>query len=343
MRIGIANDLLIATEALRRLLLEDGQHQVLWVAHDGAQAVSHCRENCPDLVLMDLNMPVLDGVEATRQIMQHSPCAVLIVTATPEDSTGAVFRAMGAGALDVTATPVLGGGPDGGALLRKIGTIERLLRAGQRLQQGTPVAVRQPSGDGPRPTAPQVLVALGASTGGPTALVKVLADWPVAADTAVVIVQHIDQRFVAGFAGWLAGQVRWPVALIEAGDWPRPGCIHIAQAEEHLVLTAEGRFAYQAEPLDYPYRPSVDVFFQSLARHWRRPAIGILLTGMGQDGALGLLALRKAGHLTMAQEQASCAVYGMPQAAIKLHAAHLILSPAGIALRLQARNKVPAG
>lgn len=343
MRIGIANDLLIATEALRRLLLEDGQHQVLWVAHDGAQAVSHCRENCPDLVLMDLNMPVLDGVEATRQIMQHSPCAVLIVTATPEDSTGAVFRAMGAGAIDVTATPALGGGQDGGALLRKIGTIERLLRAGPRLQRGTPAPVRQPQSDGARPAAAQVLVALGASTGGPAALVKVLADWPVTADTAVVIVQHIDQRFVAGFVAWLAGQVSWPVRLIEAGSRPRPGCIHIARADEHLVLSAEGHFAYDANPLDYPYRPSVDVFFQSLARHWRSKAIGVLLTGMGQDGALGLLALRQAGQLTMAQERSSCAVYGMPQAAIKLDAADLVLSPAEIALRLQTRDKAPAG
>ncbi|MET1081426.1 MAG: chemotaxis-specific protein-glutamate methyltransferase CheB [Pseudomonas sp.] len=342
MKIGIANDLLIATEALRRLLVDDGQHQVLWVAHDGEQAVVRCREQPVDLVLMDLHMPILDGVEATRQIMLEAPCAVLIVTATPDDSTGAVFRAMGAGAVDVTATPALGGGQDGGALLRKIATIERLVGATRRAQ-ARPSNGAMPSGE-PRISAAdaKLLVALGASTGGPSALVKVLADWPVAPDTAVVIVQHIDRRFVDGFVGWLASQVQWPVELAQAGAAPRPGCMHVAQAEDHLVLTADGRFAYDPHPLDYPFRPSVDVFFHSLARHWRGKAIGVLLTGMGQDGAAGLLALRQAGQLTLAQERSSCAVYGMPQAAIKLHAAHLILPPLAIGQWLQAGGNAPA-
>lgn len=335
MKIAIANDLLIATEALRRLLIEDGRHQVLWVARDGEQAVALCREQRPDLILMDLIMPLLDGIEATRQIMQHSPCAVLIVTATPEDSTGAVFRAMGAGALDVTATPALGGGDDGGDLLRKIATLERLVGTDQRLQRlpSMPVARARPSLL--RSAGARRLVAIGASTGGPAALAKVLGDWPVAADTAVVLVQHIDRRFVEGFARWLAEQVQWPVRLVEAGTCPQPGCIHIARADDHLVLTAEGAFAYQAEPLDYPYRPSVDVFFHSLARHWRQPAIGVLLTGMGEDGASGLLALRRAGHPTAAQDQASCAVYGMPRAAARLEAAEWVLTPNEINAKLK--------
>lgn len=342
MKIGIANDLLIATEALRRLLVADGRHQVLWIVHDGAEAIAMCRTQCPDLVLMDLNMPVMDGVEATRQIMQHTPCAVLVVTATPDDNAGAVFRAMGAGAIDVTATPALDGGEDCGALLRKIAIVERLIGGARRPTAETPAITPKPQLPSvPRAAAAQLLVAIGASTGGPGALVKVLANWPVAAQTAVVLVQHIDQRFAEGFTRWLAGQVQWPVVMVDAGTLPRPGVIHIARADDHLRLNADGRFSYDAHPLDYPYRPSVDVFFHSVAQHWRNRAIGVLLTGMGQDGAAGLLALRQAGHLTLAQDEASCAVYGMPRAAAKLHAAELIQPPEKIALQLH-RHGIPA-
>jgi len=129
MKIAIANDSAMAAEALRRVVASTAEHQVLWIARTGADAVRMCADNRPDLILMDLNMPELDGVEATRQIMEHSPCAILIVTGRPQDNVNQVFRALGAGALDVTATPVLQGQPGGDAeLLAKIRTMDKLIR-----------------------------------------------------------------------------------------------------------------------------------------------------------------------------------------------------------------------
>jgi len=336
MRIAIVNDLLLATEALRRLLVSDGRHTVAWIAHDGEQAVARCAEDRPDLILMDLQMPRLDGIEATRRIMAQSPCAILVVTATPEDCEG-VFRAMGAGALDVTATPALAGGADGGALLRKIGRIEPLVRLPERIAQpARPSAQPLP---GTLREASSALVAIGASTGGPAALVSLFEGWAPTAAASVVLVQHIDRRFAPSFIGWLGTQIAWPVTAAMPGALPQPGQLSVALGDDHLRLDAQGRFAYTAEPLDYPYRPSVDVFFTSLAGHpsLGRQALGILLTGMGRDGADGLQALRQSGCPTLAQDEASCAVYGMPAAAVRMGAVERVLSPAQIGAWLQRR------
>lgn len=336
MRIAIVNDLLLATEALRRLLASDGRHTVAWIAHDGEEAVARCAEDRPDLILMDLQMPRLDGIEATRRIMARSPCAILMVTATPDDCEG-VFRAMGAGALDVTATPALSGGADGGALLRKIARIEPLVRLPERAARPAPFTAPAPAGTVSSPT--DTLVAIGASTGGPAALVSLFDAWTPTPQASVVLVQHIDRRFAPSFIGWLGTQLAWPVTAAMPGALPKPGQVCVALGDDHLLLDEQGRFAYTAEPLDYPYRPSVDVFFTHLASHPLRSgkALGILLTGMGRDGASGLYALRQSGSPTLAQDEASCAVYGMPAAAVRMGAAERVLSPTQIGAWLQRR------
>lgn len=340
MRIAIVNDLLLATEALRRLLARDGRHSVAWIAHDGEEAVARCAEDRPDLILMDLQMPRLDGIEATRRIMAQSPCAILVVTATPDDCEG-VFRAMGAGALDVTATPALAGGADGGALLRKIGRIEPLVRLPDRPAQAALPQATAPVGM-PGET-PGALVAIGASTGGPAALVSLFEGWAPTGAASVVLVQHIDRRFAPSFIAWLDTQIAWPVTAAAAGAQPQPGQVCVALGDDHLLLDSRGRFAYTPDPLDYPYRPSVDVFFTSLASHPQlgRQVLGILLTGMGRDGASGLYALRQSSCPTLAQDEASCAVYGMPAAAVRMGAAERVLSPAQIGAWLQRRFASP--
>jgi len=321
MRIGIANDSPTAAEALRRALAAAGEHQVAWVARTGADAVRLCRDLPPDLVLMDLAMPVLDGVEATRRIMRDAPCAILIVTAAPQDNVGQVFRALGAGALDVTATPVLLGRGGEDALLAKIRTIAKLIAA-------TPAAPPPAPAAAPAAASPAVtrLVAIGASTGGPVALARVLARWRPPPDTAAVVVQHIDPAFATQLARWLGEQTGVPVRAIAGGDAIEGGLVQVAASDDHLRLTPSNRFAYDAHPRDEVYRPSIDVFFHSVARYWDGNATGVLLTGMGRDGASGLLAMRQAGQATIAQDEASSAVYGMPKAAAELGAAEKILS-----------------
>jgi two-component system response regulator WspF len=332
LRIAIINDLALAITSIRRVIEHDGAHSVAWVARDGLDAMARFAADEPDLVLLDLVMPHLDGVQTTKRIRERSRCPILIVTAQAGRSSGQIFEAMGHGALDVVNLPVLTGSPaeSGRELLQKIARIERL-------QGGRAAAARPTSPSGSAAAPPPAarrrppLIAIGASTGGPKTLATVLAPLPRSLKAAVVVVQHIDAQFAPGLVSWLDGQVALPVRAAEAGQAPQAGTVLIAVSNDHLVLRADGRFAYQAEPLEEPYRPSVDAFFASLVKHWRDPGVAVLLTGMGRDGGKGMLALRRAGWHTIAQDEASCAVYGMPKAAVELGGAVEVLPPVAIA------------
>jgi two-component system response regulator WspF len=336
MRIAIVNDIPLAVEAVRRVVLHTHEHQLAWVAQDGAQAVELCARDTPDLILMDLIMPAMDGVEATRRIMARNPCPIVVVTANVLDHSSKVFEAMGAGALDAVNTPVLEfpGAPKGAnALLTKIDNIRRIIN-GARRSGSTPAAggAAAPNLSAAlRPT----LIAIGASAGGPAALAKVLAPLPADFPAAFVIVQHVDPQFAQGLANWLDNQTPLQVRLAQEDDLPRPGTVLIAGRENHLVCGRGHSLAYARQPLDSPYHPSIDVFFRSLERYWTSDLIAVLLTGMGRDGAEGLRALRLKGHLTIAQDQATSAVYGMPKAAAELSAAAEILPLQKIGPRLK--------
>lgn len=170
------------------------------------------------------------------------------------------------------------------------------------------------------------LLVIGASAGGPAALVKVLSALPADFPAAVVVIQHVDEEFAIGMAEWLSQQSPLPVRVALEGDRPEPGKVLLAATQDHLALNNAGVLGYTPNPKDYVYRPSVDVFFQSVCRFWRGEAVGVLLTGMGRDGAIGLKALRDTGWHTIAQDQATSAVYGMPKAAATLNAAVDILA-----------------
>lgn len=182
--------------------------------------------------------------------------------------------------------------------------------------------------------AGEQLVAIGSSAGGPAALAKILGGLVTPFPAAIVVVQHGDENLAAGLTDWLTQHSALPVRLVVDGERPEPGTVLIAATSEHLVLTSGARLRYTMEPSDAIHRPSVDLFFQSVSRMWHGAVIGVLLTGMGRDGAVGLKALRDAGHHTIAQDQASSAVYGMPKEAAKLQAAVEILPMDGIAARL---------
>jgi len=325
LRVAIVNDLALAREVLRRLVVSVPGYSVAWMAADGAEAVRRAAEDRPDVVLMDLVMPVMDGVEATRRIMAASPCPILLVTSSVTGNFNLVYQAMGHGGLDAVNTPAIG--PDG-----KVQDSEGLLTRLAKLQQarqlpavapGTPAQSTHSSSWAGRPVPP--LVALGSSTGGPEALAQILNRFPADFSAGVVIVQHIAADFAPGLAGWLQGRTRLRVSIATAGSDVKPGQVLVAATNDHLVLNRGRQLAYTPDPVDYPYRPSVDVFFESLAAKWPRPGTAVLLTGMGNDGALGLLSLRKAGWHTIAQDQASSVVYGMPRAAAEIQAACQIL------------------
>ncbi|RZI76419.1 MAG: chemotaxis-specific protein-glutamate methyltransferase CheB [Pseudomonas sp.] len=327
MRIAIVNDMPLAVEAMRRVLLQSPQHHVAWTALDGEEALERCRLDRPDLILMDLIMPRMDGVEATRRIMTESPCAILIVTADVETNAARAFAALGHGALDAVDTPVLGfGDPRTGAppLLAKIEALARLLDQDRDLV--APARVHA-TGDVP-------LVAIGASAGGPAALAALLKGLSPHFSAGLVIVQHVDARFTPGLATWLGENCALPVRLAKENDRVLPGQVLIAGTDEHLIFKSRDRLGYTSSPAHLAYRPSIDVFFESAARIWPSPLVGVLLTGMGSDGARGLKVLRDCGHPTIAQDQATSAVYGMPKAAAALGAAAEILGLPQISGRL---------
>lgn len=323
MRIGIVNDMVMVAECLRRSVVAYGNHEVAWVASDGAQAVACCKQDRPDLILMDLHMPVLDGVEATRRIMQESPCPILIVTSSVAENAAMVFDAMGAGAVDAVDTPL-------GACSSDTPQVRELLDKVRLIGQlsGTAFAPKSVnrSADEQFP-----LVILGASSGGPQALASIVAKLPASFPAAVVVVQHVDAKFAPELANWLGLQAQMNVTMVRPGEMPRAGEILVAATDDHLTLTAGGRLAYCVQPAQATYKPSVDVFFDAVLAHWNGPVAAVLLSGMGRDGAEAMTRLRKRGALTLAQDEASCAVFGMPRAAIELGAACHVASPEGIA------------
>lgn len=340
MRIAIANDLRMAQEVLKASVGKVPGATVAWVAADGAEACARCAEDRPDLILMDMVMPVMDGARATARIMRETPCPILVVTSTIEGNLDLVYEALSAGAVDAVQTPSASaltepGGLD--ALMRRIALVGSL-----RAPNAPPA--RPPAGGGDSGAAPQRpsgiasmplaepraaggirnLLAIGASTGGPQALAAVLGAIPRGALPPTVIVQHIDRDFAPGLAQWLAGATGHDIRPGLPGDEVVAGRALVAAAGEHAVL-AGARLQSRMEPRDSLFRPSVDVLFHALASDRLHAGTAVLLTGMGRDGAAGLLQLRKAGWRTIAQDEGSSAVWGMPGAAVALGAAEQVL------------------
>jgi two-component system response regulator WspF len=327
MKVAIVNDSRAAAEVLRRILAELPDFDLLWTAYSGEEALRLCASARPDIILMDLIMPGIDGAETTRLIMESNPCVILVVTATTVGNRDLVFEAMGHGALDAVNTPTLGlRGDMNGAepLIQKLRTVARLVSPSStsssnssRSSSGSRLAARQASDVSAIP-----IVAIGASTGGPQALSQVLSHLPVNFPAAVLVAQHVDNHFAPGLAAWLQHHTALPVRIARHHEHISSRGVWLAGSSDHLVYDdQEGQLLYTPHPRDTPYRPSVDTLFASLAGPHRALRIGVLLTGMGRDGAEGLLAMHNSGALTIAQDAATCVVYGMPKAAVELNAA----------------------
>ena len=317
LRVGIVNDMPIALEAIRRVVCSRQEYRVAWTATDGAQAIARCRDDRPDVILMDMIMPGMDGVEATRRIMAESACPILVVTASVEGNAGRVYEALGAGALDAVPTPVIGlrGEIGGGAsLLRKLAQVA-LRCADERRESGCASAAVVPA----RPCEGSV-IAIGASTGGPKAIATLLSGLPRPVTVPILVVQHLGSEYVTGLATWLSEASGLPATLVTGHSVLRSGTVFLAADERHLVCDTGQSVTVVEEPATALHRPSVDVLFASL-RSVGLSGVAALLTGMGRDGAEGLLALRRAGWWTIAQDRESSVVWGMPGEASRLGAA----------------------
>src|SRR5579872_344930 len=333
MRVAIVNDMALAVEALRRVIAGLPGYSIAWTARDGAEAVDLCARDTPDLILMDLVMPVMSGMAATRLIMSRTPCAILVVAAAVGSESRDVLEALSAGALDAVQTPTItasGMPSDTERLTTKMKIIARLIveRTGRsssgKLKKTSPLSVS--------PSVP--LVVIGASAGGPAALSTIFSGLPSDFPAAIVVVQHIDAQFAPSMASWLDKKSALEVRIALERDTVKTGVALLASTNDHLVFLDSHFLGYKAEPRDCHYRPSIDVFFQSVVTHWKGDVVAVLLTGMGRDGAKGLKALRDVGVLTLSQDAESCVVYGMPRAAAELNAAVEILPIDRMASRL---------
>ncbi len=322
MKIAIVNDLQIEIEVLKKALTNVDDFEIIWTALNGKEAIIKTKSQKPDLILMNLIMPVMDGVVATSIIMQENPVAILIVTSSVEKNQSKVFTALGSGALDVVATPFLdrngelSGKED---LIKKIQTIKKIIKT---TATRTSIELKEE-----RLSLPRIkLIAIGSSTGGPKALATILSNLPEKLDAAIVIIQHVDTLFAKGLANWLGTQTKHLVKIADSNEEIKSGVIYVAGTNDHLIIESNQRFRYTPEPLDYPYRPSVDTFFYSLADNWKQKSLAVLLTGMGNDGAKGLLKLKNSNWVTIAQDKESSVVWGMPKVALEIGAVNQVHS-----------------
>lgn len=310
----IADDSPIFAEMLAEVLAEERDITVAGVASDGARAVALVRTLRPDVVVMDVVMPVLDGFEAVSKIMAEHPTPVLMMTGDARGRTGELgFEALRRGAVDLVLKP--SGWPftqDQRRMLR-----ERV-RAAARMRPvaDTRTPAPMPALAPPAPGVGIAVVGIGGSTGGPSALATILRTLPADFPAGIAIVQHVSAGFVDALARWLAPLCRLRVTVARDRDACRPGVVLLAPDDVHLTIDREARVRLTAAPERVPHRPSVDVLFESLAASFGPRAVGVVLTGMGDDGARGLAAMRRAGAFTFAQDEASSVVFGMPKAAL---------------------------
>jgi len=274
----------------------------------------------PDVISMDIRLPGLDGLEATRRIMAERPTPIVVIAdAVEERGLHISMNALRAGALTVVEKP-LGPGREGWeaaaeAICTQLFIMSQVPVIRQRAGIAAPPARRAAGGTPPlRP----LMVGIAASTGGPPALARVLGALPADFPVPVLLVQHMGAPFMEGFAAWLDGLVAPRVAIAADGERPRPGHVHVAPGDRHLSLTTGGLMRVSADPPAGGQRPAADVLFGSMAQVLGARAMGVLLTGMGEDGARGLLAIHRGGGTTLAEDETTAVVYGMPAAAARL-------------------------
>lgn len=330
-KVLVAEDSLVSRELILHLLGQDPLIQVAAVAGDGAEAVRLVNEIRPDVVLMDVHMPRMNGLEATREIMQTQPTPIVVMSATSFGSEAAmVFEATRAGALTFVQKPTMGaqeavGGRRLVEMVKAMAEVKVIRRHRQRSKPpetavALPTRVRQ---------APRV-VAIGASTGGPPALLAILKQLPVDFRLPLLMVQHITPGFTEGLALWLTAASSFDVQVARDGELLQPRRAYLPPDGVQMLAGVGGHVRFGPPLPQQVFCPSIDRLFDSVTEVFGPAAIGVILTGMGRDGAEGLGRMRQAGALTIAQDEVTSAVFGMPKEAVRLNAADYVLPLANI-------------
>lgn len=333
-RVLLVDDSPLILVGLKKILAGAPDIEVVGTAKNGKEALELIPQLDPSIVLTDFHMPVMDGLELTREVMAQHPRPILVVSTAvgPEDSER-VFELLQAGAIDVFPKPrggLISDGPFAEQLVSKIKVVAGVFVFPRRprIADLSPLPAARPTTSIPR------IVAIGASTGGPQTLQTILTRLPANYAAPVVVVQHISPGFLAGLVDWLDAQCRLRVKISRSGETAAPGNIYFPQEDTHLVLSERGELVASHAPPIGGHRPSVTMTFNSVAERYGASALAVLLTGMGRDGADGLKAVSRAGGHTIAQDEASCVVYGMPKEAIEMGAARQVLPPPDIARAL---------
>ncbi len=336
-RVLIVDDSAVVRQMLQTILSEQADIEVIGTASDPYFAIEKMRGNWPDVITLDVEMPRMDGITFLRKIMASRPTPVVICSSLTEQGAETTMEALAAGAVSIFTKPQVG--VKGFLQSSKVELVEAVRQAARsntaNLRSSVRAAPRHPVGEVTAPVVPPSamsrttakVMAIGTSTGGTQALERVLTQLPVNVD-GIVIVQHMPEKFTAAFAARLNGLCEIEVREAKDGDRVRPGLALVAPGGKHMSLDRSGAFYFvhvKPGPAVNRHCPSVDVLFRSVARCAGKNAVGIILTGMGNDGAKGLLEMREQGATTYAQDEASCIVFGMPKEAIRAGAADFVI------------------
>ena len=334
-RVLIVDDSAVVRQTLSEVLSTDPEIEVMGTAADPFVATERMREEVPDVITLDIEMPRMDGLTFLQKIMSQHPIPVVICSSLAEEGAQSTLKALEYGAVDIITKPHLGSKQfledSRIALCQAVKAAAaaqlRVLRPGRVVEPKlTADAILSPATHAMAETTEKV-VAIGASTGGTEALKTLLEVLPPDAP-GIVIVQHMPEMFTRAFANRLDGLCNITVKEAETNDTVLRGRALIAPGNHHLLLKRSGARYYvdiKDGPLVCRHRPSVDVLFRSAARYAGQNAVGVILTGMGDDGASGMLEMKQAGAVTIAQDEATCVVFGMPKEAIKRCAADKVL------------------